>query len=149
MAAIAVFQKSCFQVVRSNKQCDKHAGVVLIGQSLVHLTHDTVRFIHMGRDDTEQTTRHSHHQGGWDALSRYVADTEEELIVADIEIIEIASNGLGWSQTAVDINVITIWIRWEDLRKHRHLDVAGHLQFTLDTTFLLVDALQFFHLLCK
>ena len=149
MTAIAVFQMACLQVIRSDKQRDKHVRVVLIGQSLVHLTHDTIWFIHMSRDDTEQTTRHCHHQGGRDALARHVADTEEEPIVTDIEIIEITSNGLGWCQTAIDINVLTLRIRWEDLRKHRHLNVAGHLQLTLDTSFLLVDALQLLHLFCE
>ena len=61
-----------------------------------------------------------------------VADAEEELLVADEEVEEIATDGLRRCQLSEDIDIVAIGIGGEDLRQHGHLNVAGYLELTLD-----------------
>ena len=85
----------------------------------------------MGRNIAEQRTGNSHKHGSGNTFTTDIANTEEELIVANIEVKKVATYCLGWCQRTIDVNIVTLRIRRESLRQHRHLDIMGYLKLTL------------------
>ena len=67
-----------------------------------------------------------------DALAGHVADAEEELLVADVEVEEVAADFLGGRQRGVEQHAVLVVAGGELLGEHAHLDVAGNAQVALD-----------------
>lgn len=76
-------------------------------------------------------------------FARYVAYTEEEFLIAQVEVVQVSSHGFGRLQHAVDVDVVAVGVGRVYLGYHRHLYLAGYVQFALYASFLLVDVLQF------
>ena len=103
----------------------------------------------MFRDGIEEIDGYRHEKRGRNALTRDVTDTEKEFLVADEEVEQVASDGLGGCQVSVDINIFALGVRREFLRHHRHLDIAGNPQLLLNGGFGGCSILQFLHILCQ
>ena len=85
----------------------------------------------MGRYGAEQGLGHHHVERCGNTLARYVSDAEEQFLVADIEVKQIAAHLLGGSKLAEHVNVIAVGIWRENLGNHGHLDGSGYLQLVL------------------
>ena len=83
---------------------------------------------------------HCHDEGCRYAFSAHVADTEEQFILADIEIKQVTAHFFGREHHAVGIQVREIRERREPGRQHRHLDITGDIEFALHTLVLLGGA---------
>ena len=99
----------------------------------------------MGRNGAEERPRDCHDQRCRHALSCHVADAEEQFLVADVEVEQVASHLLGRLQQTVYLQVVAFGIGRERLGYHGLLNVAGHAQFAADALLLgiyPVDALE-------
>ena len=149
MARIAVAEMARLQVKDTNEHCYEHVHLVAVAHRLIQGLGNDMWFWNMGRDIAEQRTCHSHEHRGRNTLTTDIAHAEEELLVTDIEVEEVTTNGSGRCQLAVDINIVALRIWWERLGQHRHLDAMGNVQLALDSCFLGSGGLQFLHILCQ
>ena len=85
----------------------------------------------------------SHQHGGRNTLATDVADAEEQLLVADEVVEEVATNLFGREQHAVDVNVGALLVT-HLLGQHLHLDAAGYAQLAVDALLRSLGVLQFF-----
>ena len=116
MPGVAVTQLASLEVEDTDKEGDEHILVVLLGEGVVHLDEYLVRLLHMRRDRTEERADGCHHQRSRHTFAADVADAEEEFVVTDVEVIEVAAYLLGGTYHAVDIQIRTVRKRREDLR---------------------------------
>ena len=79
---------------------------------------------------------HSHNKCRRNTFAANIADTEEELLIANQEIEEVAPHFLGWLQYSIDIEVLAFRERWIVLREHFRLDVFCDEQFAIQSLFL-------------
>ncbi len=146
VASVAIAQAPRLEVEHSDEQGDKHAGVVVFDKSIVNGTNDGIGLRDVSRNVAEERSGDSHDQRGRYALARYVANAEEELIVANEEVEEVASDGLCRCQHAIDIYIGTLR---KGLRQHGHLYVVGNIQLAFDGGFLGCGSLQLVDILCE
>ena len=145
MPRIAVAQETGLQVKHTDEQRDEHVQVVVLGQRLVKCLHDEAGLHLTGRHVAEQRARHCHEQRGGDSLARHVADAEDELLVVDVEVEQVATHRLGRHQRPEDVDVVAVGVGREGLGKHRHLDVVRYLQLALEGGLLCRRALELLH----
>ena len=103
------------EVQRTDKEGDKHVGVVAFSLCIVEGCHNVRRIGGIGGHVAEQRTRHRHKEGGWNTLARHVADAEVQLLVADVEVEEVATDTLGRGQRAIDVDIVAFRIWREGL----------------------------------
>ena len=60
----------------------------------------------MGRGHAEHRMYHCHHDGRGNPLATHVADAEEQLLVADKEVVEVATHFAGSRQRTEDIDIV-------------------------------------------
>ena len=132
VAGVAVVQQTVVQIEHADKGGDEHVGLVAFGQRVVEGYHNMVGLGGVSRDVAEERPCDSHDQRGRHTLARDVADAEEELLVADVEVEEVAAHILGRCQRTVDVDVVALGVGWERLGEHGHLYVVGHPQLVLD-----------------
>ena len=94
VAGVAEAQSSRRQVEDSDKERHEHIALVVVAELLVDGLHDVGRVAGVGGGDAEQLLHDRHHDGRRHTLSRDVADAEEQLLVADVEIEEVATHFL-------------------------------------------------------
>ena len=138
-------QKTCSKFQYAQKRRHEHTSIISFCQCIVKGLGNKMWFRSMWRDITKQWTRHGHHQRGRYTLTRNIADTEEQLLVANIEIEQVSPHILSRQQHTIDIDVITLRIRREGLGQHRHLDVVSHLQLVLDSSLRCRSILEFLY----
>ena len=91
--------------------------------------------------------RHRHQHGGRHPLARHIADTEEQVLVADKEVEQVTANSLRGCQQTEEVQILTLREWRELLRKHRLLDVARQFQLTSDRCLGGCGHLQLLHIL--
>ena len=131
MAGIAVEQKTGGQVEHTHEERHEHVHLVHVGNRLVDGLHDVVGQRLMGRHGAEGRTRHRHEERGGSTLARHVADAEEQLVVAEIEVEQVATYLLGRCQRGKELHVVAVVLRRELLGQHTHLDVTGNTEVAL------------------
>ena len=95
---------------------------------MVHLPNDVGGTLVVAGQIAEQRSCDSHIQRCRHSFSCHVADNEEELIVLDDEVVEVAAHLLGRSHRGIELKVLPLW---KCRRDHAHLDVMGNLQLAL------------------
>ena len=79
--------------------------------------------------------RDGHQQSGGDPFAGNIPDAEDEFVVADVVIIQVATHKLGWHLQTADIDFLGyVWKRIG--RQQRLLDVAGDGEFVLNVLLL-------------
>ena len=101
--------------------------------------------LYTGCDITKQCAGDGHHQRCRHAFAGNVADAEEQFIVAQEEVKEVATDTLGRRQHAVNLYLVTMRECGERLRQHSHLNMVCNIQFTLNSGFRGGSILQFLH----
>ena len=130
MGRIAVCQVVSTEVEHPDKDGHEHHRVIGRGDGMIHLPHDVGRTLIVTRQIPEQRPGDGHIERRRHALSRHVADDEEQLVTLDDEIIEITAHLLGGRHCGKKVQVVTLR---EDGGDHPHLNVVGDHQFTLQT----------------
>lgn len=80
------------------------------------------------------------------AFAGYIADAEEQFVVAQEEVIEVATDTFGRCQHAVNLYLVTMRKSRERLRQHGHLNMVCDIQFALNSSFRGGGFLQFLHI---
>ena len=142
MASVAIAQTARRQVENTEEQCYEHHRLVGIRHRLVHQVHDTCRIGLVGRECAEQRLCDCHHQRCRHGFSRHIANAEEQLLIADVEVEQVATHIFRWFQQSVYIYIVAVGIRWEHLRNHRLLYFAGNAQLTTDALLFGINLLQ-------
>lgn len=106
MASGTIGQMAREQVEYTDKECDEQFGILAFTHHLIDACDDHLWFVFIGRIGAEEATGDSHQHGGRDALTQHIADAEEQLAVTNKEVEEIAANGLGWCQSAIDTDIV-------------------------------------------
>ena len=90
-----------------------------------------LRVVKPGRDASEQIAYHRHHQRRWHTLAADIADAEEESVALNKIVKQVATHSLGGCQRSEQVDVFPFGEWWELVGNHRHLNLFGHVQFTL------------------
>ena len=138
MPGVAIMEMSVREVQDADKECDEHVLVVLLSERVVDLGRDQMRVLFVRRDATEEGPDRRHDKRSRNTFSADIADAEEEFVVADIEIIQIAADLLRRIDHAIDIQIQAVGKRRKDLRQHRALDRLSDLQFVHHSLLLVV-----------
>ena len=80
----------------------------------------------MGNSRSKQSLRDNHNQRSWDSLARNITNTEKELLVTDIVIVQITTHFLRRFQLCENINIITVGKSRESRQQHRPLYITGN-----------------------
>ena len=97
----------------------------------------------------EQHFRHRHKQGGRHALARHIADAEEQMLIADMEVEQITAHRLRGCHMTVDVDIMTLREGRVLTGDHRHLNVVGNLQLIINGRLLGSGLLQILHILSE
>ena len=139
MAGIAVAQTTRRQVEHADEHRHEHVGVVASARGLVDGLHDARRTVLVGREGTEHGVYHAHHHRRRHTLAAHVADAEEELLVADEVVVEVAAHLACRHQRTIDTHVVVLQ---EVVGQHALLYLAGHEQLSGDTILLCIGLAQ-------
>ena len=146
VTCITVVQTACRKVEHAHEESHKHVGLVHVGNGLVHRCHDAVGHGLVSRHGAEGRTGDSHEERSWHTLTRHVANTEEELLIAEIEVEEVATHLLGRRQRGIEHHVVAVVLGGEFLREHAHLYITGNAQVALYRSLLGSGILQLFNI---
>ena len=109
---------------------DEHPLFIVLSQLVVHAHGDVDRRHALGGQRTEQTGTLRHKQRGGHTLARHVADTEMEPVVLQHVTVEVAAHLPGRGHLGIHIESLVLG---EMTGHHRHLDISGDAQLTLET----------------
>jgi hypothetical protein len=90
MATVAVRQSTVSEVELADEEGDKHIVVVTLADVGVHGLDDVRGLVGVGGDVAEERPTDGHDKGSGNTLARDVANAEEELLVADEEVEQVA-----------------------------------------------------------
>ena len=124
-------QATGVEIKDGDEEGDEHASFVVAADGFVEGNGNLIRLLRIGRNIAEQVARDSHQQRCWNTFSRDIADAEEETFIADEEVVEVATDSLGWHDRAVNIDIMALGEDGIILGKHRHLYVVRNLEFAL------------------
>ena len=108
VSAVAVIEHAGLHIQHAHKERGEHVLFVLLGERVVHPAHDLFCLFLMGCDAAEEGAYHRHHQRRRHSLAAHVSHAEEEFVVADIEIIQVAAHLFGGMHHTVYIQVRTV-----------------------------------------
>ena len=149
MTGITIVQVACRKIKDTDKERYEQKVLVHLGYRRVHGGNDTVGHRLVSRNGTEDASGNRHEERSRNALARNVTDAEEELIIAEIEIEQVAAHLFGRNQRSIELYVVAIRISRELRGKHTHLDAACDMQVALYRSFLGSSILQFFDIFHK
>ena len=144
----AIAQTARRQVENAEQQGDEHIVVVALAERLVDRLDHLRRIVFMGRSMAQKRQGHRHHHRGRDALAADVTDAEEELLVPEEEVEQVAADILCRCHGGIEVDVTALGERREYPRKHIELDGIRDFQLAFDGSFLgrcrlqLVDVLH-------
>ena len=95
VSATAVAQTTRRQVEHTDEHGDEDVRVVTLTRRLIDGLHDTGRIGFMRRERTEQRVDYAHHHRRWCTLATDITDTEEQLLVAEVIVIQVATHLTG------------------------------------------------------
>ena len=142
MPCITVVQLAGLAVQHAQEQGQEHILCILLHERAVHLGHNQFRLLLIGGYIAEQRPRHCHHQRSRHTFAAHVADTEEQLILPHIEIVQVAAYLFGRGYHAVYIQIQSVRKRREHLRQHGLLYLLCDMQFTAYTFLFHVSLMQ-------
>ena len=145
MASITIGQVSGLQVEHTDNHGDKPSGIITVAQGCVDAAHHALGALLLIGEGAEEIAGDGHQQGCGNTLSRNVTYTEVEAVVADKEVVEVASHLLGGCHRAIDINVLTFRKCRISLRYHGHLYITGNGEFALHGGFFGSCFLEFLY----
>ena len=96
----------------------------------------------VGRYSAEEAPGHCHHQRRGDALAGDVAYAEEEFVVADEEVVQVASYFPCGHHDGSQVHVTPLLFRRQGLGQHSHLYLAGNAQLVVHLVLLGTDFLK-------
>ena len=132
MPCVAIVEAARAEVKDTRKQGDEHVLLVsLAAEAVVHLTDNLRRTIHVRRETAKDGASHRHHDRRRHAFAAHVAHAEEQPVVADIEVKQVAAYLLGRDDLAVGVEVLVVGEWRETCRQHRHLNLTGDVQLVL------------------
>ena len=129
VASVAVVQATSGQVEHTDEEGDKHARLIALAHRMVNHLHDAGGITLAGTNGTEQRVSHRHHQRRGHALAAGIANAEEELVVAQEEVVDVASHLAGGNQSAGNVDIAMAQVL---VGQHVALDALGHLELTVD-----------------
>ena len=135
MGCIGIVQMARGKIEHTNEECDEHTRLIIVAQGIVDGNDNPVGCLSVSRYITEQRTGNSHYQRRRNTLARHIAYAEDKLVVADIEVVQVATDSLCGCHLSVNVHVVALRECRVCLRQHRHLDVVGNLQLTLNRGF--------------
>ena len=139
MSRIAVAQVPCRQVEHTEEECHEHTRFVAATGRFVDGLHDTGGIALTGREGTEQRMDDGHDHCRRRTLATDVTDAEEQLLVTDVVVVEVAAHFTGWFQKASHLQLLTSHLFF---RQHALLNLAGHVKFTVNTFLLQISLVQ-------
>ena len=144
VACIAVVQVACGQVEHSDEEGDEHVGLVHADHCSVHGCDNFVGLRLAGGDGAEHSPGDCHEKRGGHTFARDVADAEEELLVAEVEVEQVAAHIFGRGQRGIDLNVVAVGPCGELIGQHAHLYAACDADVPVYRSFLGCCVLQLF-----
>ena len=96
---------------------------------MVNHLHDAGGIALAGTNGTEQRVSYRHHQRRGHALAAGIANAEEELVIAQEEVVDVASHLAGGNQSAGNVDIAMAQVL---VGQHVALDALGHLELTVD-----------------
>ena len=136
MARIGIPQFAGSEIQHAHEKGDEHQAVVPGRHGGIDGREDFRRVVFGGGERPEHRTDLGHHQRRGNPLAGHVSDTEEQLAVAETEVIQVAADRLGRSDTSVDVYVVSLRESGPSHGQHRHLDLACHVQLSLHRSLL-------------
>ena len=94
VAGVAVGEQSAWKVQHADEERDKHVGVIAFGLRVVQGLHNVGWPGSVGGHVAEQRPCDRHVERGGDTFARHVADAEEQFLVADVKVEQIAADAL-------------------------------------------------------
>ena len=143
VAGVAIAQFTSGQVQHTAEEGHEHVALVHGGEAVVHGLDDAPGTVFMRRHVAEGRTRDRHHQRRGDALAAHVAHAEEELLVPDEEVVQVAAHLLGRDDGGGHVQVVPLREGRKGLGHHGHLDAGGDVQLALNAFPLLLHSLEF------
>ena len=136
MSSIAEVEVSCQEVKDTYEHGDEVARCGFLAKVPVHGLDDVGSLVGTTCLTAEHGPHHRHQQGSRHSLARYVADTEEETVVANEIVVEVATHIACWCQRSVQVEVCVLLLQQEVIRQHRHLNAPSDFQFPLERRLL-------------
>ena len=123
MPGIAVAQMSGAEVEHPGEEGDEDSQATVADDHIVHAANDTHRLRLTLCQQTEGAADRGHHQSSGHTLAGNVADAEVEAVVAQEEVVEVATHGLGGGQRGINLQIRALR---DVCPQNRHLYPAGH-----------------------
>ena len=139
VTCIAIAEQTRRQVEHSDEERHEHVGLVVLARRLVDGLHHVGGVVLVGRGRTEQRVYDPHQHGCCRSLAADVADAEEQLLVADIVVIEVAADLTGGFQHSLQLQALDAQLA---LWQHALLYLTGHAQLAVDAFLLGIHLLQ-------
>ena len=130
MGGIAIGEVVGTQVEHPHEGRYKHQRFVGRCNGVVHLTHNVGGTLIVASQITEEGSRDGHVERSGHALARHVADDEEQFVVLDDEVVQVAAYLLGRGHRGKKVEVIAFR---KHGGQHAHLYVVGNDEFALQS----------------
>ena len=143
MASVAVTQLTGDEVEDTAEESDEHAVLVLFGHRVIHVGNNLGGTVLAAGDGAEEALGYRHHQCRRHTLTGNIANTEEELLIANVEIVKVATHLLGGDDAGGNVEVGAFGEGGEGLGDERHLYVATDAKLVLNQFLLGVKFLVF------
>ena len=118
VASITVIQVPRWQVEHADKEGDEHTVLVHLGNNLVHGCHNAVGHRLANRYRAEDGSGDCHEERGRNAFAGNVANAEEEFLVAEVEVEQVATYILGRCQRGIYLYVVAVGFGGKLLGQH-------------------------------
>ena len=139
MTGIAELHVAGLQVQHTAEERDKHIVLVNLVHAVVDGGDNLARRVVLRRQRTVLGTGDRHQKGRRNALAGNVPDAEMQFLVPDKEVVQVSSHFFGRHNGGRQVKVVPFGEGREDFGNHGHLNVAGHLEFSLHALLLLVQ----------
>ena len=144
MTGIAVIEMAGTQVEYAYEHRHEVACRVLVTEIVIHRLHDGCGTVALSGLAPEHGTHDGHHQGCGNSLAADIANTEQEAVVAEEEVVEVATYLACRIDKGMEADVASLG---EGLGEQGHLDAVGNFEFLLYGGFLGSGCLQLLHIL--
>ena len=108
VTGIAVVQMTCLQIKHAHEKGDEHVRFIALNNDIVQVLHDDIGHGLMSRYRTEYRPGNRHEERGRHTLTAHVTDAEEEFVVAEEEIKQVAAHRFGRRQRGIDLHIVTV-----------------------------------------
>ena len=135
VTGIAVADDARVHVENPKEHRDEHDVGVVLADGGVEGLHDAFGTVNVGRQRAEKAVGDGHQQRGGNPLAGNVADAEQQLVVADVVVVQVAAHELSWILQPTDIYGFVILCQFVG-GQQRLLDFAGDGELVLNVLLL-------------